>query len=146
MNRLHLILTAALCATPLSVALPSSAAAQQAESVQITVRVIVASASGAPDAALQSVAARLQAQFPEFSGFAQHSTTTVTLGAGEEQRISVPGGGNATIRHLGVESGQHRFDVAFPGGSTQVRMPASSVFFVGGAAVPAGKLILMLDT
>ena len=75
MNRLHLILTAALCATPLSVALPSSAAAQQAESVQITVRVIVASASGAPDAALQSVAARLQAQFPEFSGFAQHSTT-----------------------------------------------------------------------
>jgi hypothetical protein len=120
--------------------------AQQPQSVSITVRVIVANHSGTTDGALAALSTRLQAQFPEFSGFSQHSSTTVQLGVAEEQRISVPGGGQAVVRHLGMEGSQNRFEVSLPGGSTQVRMPAASVFFVGGAAVETGTLILMLDT
>ncbi len=125
---------------------PAEARAQQPQSVSITVRVIVANNSGTIDGALTSLSSRLSAQFPEFSGFSQHSTTTVQLGVAEEQRISVPGGGQAVIRHLGVEGSRNRFEVALPGGSTQVQMPPDSVFFVGGEAVQAGTLILMLDT
>jgi hypothetical protein len=125
---------------------PPDAAAQDA-SAQVTVRIIVGSteAGGVPES-LASVGSQLTRQFPRFASFTLHSSTNATIAEGDSQRIGTPGGGTASITFTGSSNGALLFTVEIPGGTTQVTMPANSVFFVGGSQIPGGELIVMLDT
>jgi hypothetical protein len=145
----HCALCATLAAATLAAAtgLHAPAAHAQSEQVSVAIRIIIAGQDGsgvAPD--LAPLTQRLQQQFPRFSSFTQHSFTSITLTGGQEHRIGLPGDGTATLVFTGMESGQFGFDVRIPGGTTHVRMPTDSILFVGGAGVPGGTLIIMLDT
>jgi len=144
----HFGLRLLLLAAPLTVlTLAADPAAAQTQSANVTLRVIVASnAGGGVAAELRSFAAQLTAQFQGYNTFVQHSSTAATIAQGEQQRVSTPGDGTATITFSGMEGGQYTFNVQIPGGSTTVRMPGNSVLFVGGSSVAGGTLIIMLDT
>jgi hypothetical protein len=144
----HFGIRALLLAAPLNVlTLAAYPVAAQTQSASVTLRVIVASNTGGGVAAdLRSFAAQLTAQFQSYNTFVQHSSTAATIAQGDQQRVSTPGGGTATVTFSGMEDGQYTFNVQIPGGSTTVRMPGNSVLFVGGSAVAGGTLIIMLDT
>lgn len=116
--------------------------------VQVTVRVILANNTGAGVShGLGPWTGRLRNQFRQYNTFSLYATQSfsVTVG-GASQSINIPGTGSASLELSAHAQGQYVFDVQIPGGVTSVRSPAGSLFFVGGAAVPGGTLILMIET
>ena len=123
----------------------ASPAEAQAQTVSVEVRVIVGSNGGGTDAALSGLESRLQRQFRQFSGFSQHGMRRFSLSVGQSQSVSVPGGQTATIQLVSASGGEHELRISVPGGGTTMRT-RGGIFFVGGAQVPGGTLILMIAT
>ncbi|MCB9492612.1 MAG: hypothetical protein H6674_11165 [Dehalococcoidia bacterium] len=122
---------------------PSRAEAQQ---VSAEVRVILGtSGGGTVDAALSTLAPRLARQFAQFDSFRQHSSHRLTLVVGQAQSITLPGNQTATIELRSVTGGEQELRVSIPGGGTTLRT-RGGLFFVGGASVPGGTLILAIST
>ena len=131
-----LVVGAALFAPPVS-----------AQSSNLTVTVILASNAGTGvDSTLSAQSARLSQQFGQFNSFARQSVQQFALQTNTDQPIALPGNNNCTIRLLSVSGTQHEFQIEITGGSTTVRSPAGSRFFVAGPTALGGTLILMFET
>ena len=123
----------------------AEAQAQESASVQVTV--ILASNSGAGiDARLQSRSSRLRSQFAQYADFQLHGQQRLQLTPGQTQSIRVPGGVNASVTLVSSRDGNYNLQVQVTGGSTTVRSPRNSLFFVGGPSVQNQTLILMFET
>ena len=118
----------------------------QAQTVSVEVRVIVGSSgSGGVDGALSSLSSRLTRQFSQFNTFSQHSQRRFSLGVGQSQSVALPGGQSATIELRSVSGGEQELRISVPGGGSTIRT-TGGIFFVGGANVPGGTLILAIST
>lgn len=135
--------TAFLALGILTFAAPSEA---QAQSVSVEVRVIVGSNGGSGvDGALSNLSSRLQRQFSRFNSFRQHGMQNFTLGVGQSRSVSLPGGGTASIQLVSVSGGEQELRIQVPGGGSTMRT-RGGLFFVGGANVSGGTLILAIST
>jgi hypothetical protein len=126
---------------------PLAPAASAQESATVSVAVILASTGdGGVDAALRSRESRLRSQFSRYTQFQLHGQQRLQLTEGRTQTIQVPGGVNASILLVSVRDGNYNLQVQVTGGSTTVRSPRNSLFFVGGPSVQGQTLILMFET
>lgn len=140
---LRLALLALLAFGALLAASPADA---QAQTVSVEVRVITGSSGGgATDGALSSLASRLGRQFPQFNSFRQSGMQRFSLTVGQTQSVSIPGGQSASISLQSVSGGEHELRISVPGGGSTIRT-RGGIFFVGGAQVPGGTLILAIST
>ena len=137
------LFTALLTIGLLTFAAPSEA---QAQTVSVEVRVIVGSSGGGGvDNALSSLSSRLQRQFSRFNSFSQHGMQNFQLNVGQSRSVSLPGGGSASIQLVSVSGGEQELRIQVPGGGSTMRT-RGGLFFVGGANVPGGTLILAIST
>jgi hypothetical protein len=135
-------LTALAAALALLVASPAVA---QDTTVNAEVRVILGSNGGQTDSSLSALVSRLNRQFPQFDTFRQHGMQRVTLTVGSARRIGLPGGQSATIELVSVSGGEQELRIVVPGGGTTMRT-RGGLFFVGGARVQGGTLILAISS
>jgi hypothetical protein len=127
----------------LTFAAPSEA---QAQSVSVEVRVIVGSSNGGGvDSSLSNLSSRLQRQFARFNSFRQHGMQSFQLSVGQSRSLSLPGGSSASIELVSVSGGEQELRIQVPGGGSTMRT-RGGLFFVGGANVSGGTLILAIST
>lgn len=146
MNTLHRSLVALASILTVFFALSLAAPAEaQAQTVSGTVRVITGSSGGTTSASLNGLSARLQRQFPQFDTFQERGMQRISLSVGQSTSVSLPGGGSATIQLVSLSGGEQELRISIPGGGTTMRT-RGGLFFVGGAQVPGGTLILAIST
>ncbi|MFT5992346.1 MAG: hypothetical protein ACI82G_001344 [Bradymonadia bacterium] len=125
------------------IAAPRDAAAQ---TVTAQVQVVEASnENGGVDGALSGVQGNLTRQFGQFDTFALFAQHNLVLQVGTPRRIDVPGAGNASVELLSLDGSEATLRVTIPGGSSTISTQGGLVF-VGGSALPGGRLILAIQT
>lgn len=143
-TRRNLLALSSALAVTLALGLAAPARAQ-AQTVTGTVRVITGSNGGSTSASLNGLSARLARQFPQFDTFTEQGMQRLSLSVGQSQSIALPGGGTATIQLVSLSGGEQELRISIPGGGTTMRT-RGGLFFVGGAQIPGGTLILAIST
>lgn len=124
----------------------AGSAEASAQTVNVEVRVITGSAGGGGvDSALSGLSSRLSRQFSQFNTFNQAGMRRFALNVGQSQNVSLPGGQSASIQLVSVTGGEQELRISVPGGGSTIRT-RGGIFFVGGAQVPGGTLILAIST
>lgn len=139
-------LSLVLAATVAShVVAPTAAVAQQTANVTVTI-ILASNGGGGVDAGLRARESRLRSQFGQYNQFSLHARNALSLTEGQVRTINVPGGVSASVTLLSARDGNFNLQVQVTGGSTTVRSPQNSLFFVGGPSVNGQTLILMFET